>query len=65
MHYSKEQRSRQAKLMERATKSNVTQAEILLLHDSVACAVNQLQIISALLFVWILIETFFKILHRK
>lgn len=65
MHYSKEQRINQAKLIERATKSNVTQAEILLLHDSVACAVNQLQIISSLLFVWVLIETLFKILHRK
>lgn len=65
MHYSKEKRSHQAKLMEQATKSSVTQAEILLLHDSVSCAVNQLQIINTLLFSWILIETFFKILHRK
>ncbi len=65
MHYSKRQRDNQSKFISQATKSSVTQAEVLLIHDSIACMVNQLQILNVLITVHILTVALIKILHRK
>ena len=65
MHYSKEQRDKQSKIISQATKSSVTQAEVLLIHDSIACMVNQLQILNVLITVHILVVAVLKISYRK